>query len=390
MKRIAYICADPGVPVFGRKGCSVHVQEVIRALRREGCEVELFARNCKGEAPVDLADVRVHTLPIVDQGDSIQREQSLLAGNEIVSRLLGEAAPFDLVYERYSLWSHAAMEWAAARGIPGLLEVNAPLIQEQSRYRQLHDEAGTEKSTRCACGAAAAVLAVSSEVAAYLQQFKSAEQIEVVSNGVDVGRFGEHVTSQLVPAPGLITVGFVGTLKPWHGVDMLIEAASVLEGIRLLIVGDGPERSKLERLALMRGYSDHTAVFTGAIDPDCIPAYLASMDVAAAPYPRLEEFYFSPLKIFEYMAAGCAIVASDVGQISETLVHERNALLCAPGDLTALTAALKTLRDDSDLRQRLGQNARMEALRDHSWDGVALRILAIAKNANRCVQETCR
>src|SRR6185436_18921030 len=121
--RIAYICADQGVPVFGKKGCSIHVQEVIRALRRRGAQVQLFAARLDGNPPSDLRDLVVHTLPCPDNCDRAERECASQRANAILAGLLKEAGPFDFVYERYSLWSFAGMDHAAATGVPGLLEV---------------------------------------------------------------------------------------------------------------------------------------------------------------------------------------------------------------------------------------------------------------------------
>src|SRR5262245_34814226 len=139
MIRLAYICADPGVPVFGCKGCSVHVQEMLRALGRRDLQIELFATNPGGEPPTGLETIRFHRLPPSPKGDLASREQQCLAANSPLHGMLEAEGPFDLVYERYSLWSYAAMEYARAHYIPALLEVNAPLIEEQAQYRGLVD-----------------------------------------------------------------------------------------------------------------------------------------------------------------------------------------------------------------------------------------------------------
>ena len=130
--RIAYICADPGIPVFGQKGCSIHVQEVMRAFRQQGATVELFALRWGDGIPADLADVTRHHLPPVPKGDAGVREQVALAINPELQTQLARKGPFDLIYERYSLWSYSALEFAQIQGIPGILEVNAPLIEEQA------------------------------------------------------------------------------------------------------------------------------------------------------------------------------------------------------------------------------------------------------------------
>src|SRR5262245_57107428 len=114
--RIAYITADPGVPVFGRKGCSIHVQEVLRAMAGRGAEVDLFATSCAGTPSDGLANVRLHPLTPAPKGELAAREQACLGANEALRTALEQAGRFDLVYERYSLWSFAGMEYARDAG----------------------------------------------------------------------------------------------------------------------------------------------------------------------------------------------------------------------------------------------------------------------------------
>ena len=147
--RIAYVCADPGIPVFGQKGCSIHVQEVIRALRHQGAQVELFAVRCEDTPPADLADIIIHPLPPIPKVEQDLRERMALSMNLDLRMKLEQAGHFDLIYERYSLWSFSAIEFAQEAKIPGLLEVNAPLIEEQIQYRGLiHQEAAEQDANR--------------------------------------------------------------------------------------------------------------------------------------------------------------------------------------------------------------------------------------------------
>jgi glycosyltransferase involved in cell wall biosynthesis len=380
--RIIYVSADQGVPVYGRKGCSIHVQEGLRALRRQGAEVELLTRRSDGEPPSDLKTLRVHLLELVRAENQASREQALLAANAEIRRALEQVGPYDLVYERYSLWSFAAMEYAQDIGVPGLLEVNAPLIEEQAKYRTLVDRAGAERVAHRAFGAATALIAVSEEVAAYLDQYPAARgRIYVIPNGVDPNRFPKEQSPSQPGGPGTFTVGFVGSLKPWHGLTVLVEAFARLHEhapeSRLLIVGDGPERAKLEAEVSAHGLRD-SACFTGAVAPREVPGLLASMDAAVAPYPNLTPFYFSPLKVFEYMAAGLPVIASRVGQLSSLIQDGSNGLLCPPEDPAALAALLDRLRQDPALRARLGRTARAAVIADHSWDLVAQRSLSLA------------
>ena len=389
--RIAYICTDAGVPVFGTKGCSVHVQEVLRAFRKQGATIKVFATNLKGEASEDLAGIPVHRLD-KPQGDRAAREQAALAGNARLRDLLQQHGPFDLVYERYALWSYSAMEYAQAQGVPGLLEVNAPLIEEQAEHRGLVDRNAAQQASRRAWHNASALLAVSHEVAEYLQHDNPAQRVHVIPNGVNPERFTPELAPALSRSEGSFVIGFVGTFKPWHGLLDLVEAFALLRPrlpqARLLLVGDGPQRETIEHDLQARGLRN-VVHCTGAVSPQQIPALLTSMDVAVAPYPDLASFYFSPLKVYEYMAAGRAVVASRIGQLAQLLHDGVYALMYPPGDINALATALERLARDPELCSRLGKAARHKILREHSWDAVVQRILAIAYNSTNAQAQTC-
>jgi glycosyltransferase involved in cell wall biosynthesis len=392
--RLAYVCADRGVPVFGRKGCSIHVQEVIRAMIAQGVEVVLFAMRAEGEPPPGLGAVPVRRLPPIPKGDVAGREQAALASNSAVCALLEREGPFDVVYERYSLWSYAGMAHARAQGIPGLLEVNAPLIEEQATHRSLVDRASAERVAERVFREATALIAVSDVLATYLEQYPAARGcVHVVPNGVNPDRFPADLTLARRAAPGTFTVGFVGTLKPWHGLAILVEAFALLHqqagDARLLIVGDGPERPILEADLAARGLLEWTD-FAGAVAHEQVPGLLAAMDVAVAPYLGQLHFYFSPLKVFEYMAAGRPVVASCIGQLAELIQHGCNGLLCPADDALALAAALQQLRDNASLRERLGQAARATVLTHYTWKAQVQRILRLAAlepKQPRCCEE---
>lgn len=381
--RLAYVCMDPGVPVYGHKGCSVHAQEMLRALRKQGIAVELFVVNLGGDSPPGFEDIVVHPLPC-PRGARADREQAALANNDRLHALLDQFGPYDMVYERHALWSYAAMENAVVSGTPALLEINAPLVDEQARHRGLVDRLGAERAAARAFRAADHMLAVSRAVADYLRKAGAdSKRIHVIPNGVDVNRFAPGSSQADLNIDAHFVVGFVGSLKPWHGLEVLAEAYARLirrhADMALLIVGDGPQRAALER-QLEATQCRSRAHFTGAVAPGAVPGLIARMDVAVAPYPALDDFYFSPLKVYEYMAAARPVVASRIGQLQEVIEDGVNGLLCPPGDALALSEAISRLHRDPALCQKLGQSARETVVRNHSWNRIAQRVIDLARD----------
>ncbi|OLO47145.1 glycosyl transferase family 1, partial [Actinomyces oris] len=252
--RIAYICCDPGIPVFGTKGASVHIQEVVRELRSAGHEVVLYALRSGEHVPADLADLELHLEAVADAAPAEREQAQVRAAQRIASQVIADGA--DLVYERYSLFSTALADVTAATGVPGVLEVNAPLIDEQRRHRSLVDVSGAKQVLRRQVGAARVTVCVSDPVADWVRRRIAdvpdaeavAGRIHTVPNGVSVRRI------QPQPAnPDRVVVTFVGTLKPWHGVvDLITAAALARQQWSLRIIGDGPEmetlRAQAERL----------------------------------------------------------------------------------------------------------------------------------------------
>ena len=376
--RIAYVCMDRGVPVFDwRKGCSIHVQEMLRAFSQQGHEVTLFAAEPGGKPPDDLAHIKVRRIKLASRDrQRAERERLSWLANERLGAKLQAARQFDFVYERYSLWSYAGMQYAAGHGIPGVLEVNAPLIEEQSEHRGLIN-AGLAREVIAQCVAnASLVAAVSEEVCGYVRRFPGAN-VQVLPNGVSPARFAEP--DYLPAAPHRqFTIGFVGSLKAWHGVDSLVDAFAAVRqktpSSRLLIVGDGPERMSIENQIDSLGLTLNVSM-AGAVSPDRIPEYLNQMDVGVAPYPPMANFYFSPMKVYEYMAAGVPVVVSDIGQLRELIVDEVNGLVCPAGDRSALVDALMCLQRDPALRKRLGRRGREKVLQQHTWSNIARRVI---------------
>jgi glycosyltransferase involved in cell wall biosynthesis len=285
----------------------------------------------------------------------------------------------EAIYERYSLMNLAGLALARRIGVPHLLEVNAPLRLERARTKGLVLDGAAGAVERRLFDASDAVLVVSEALRRYvLEHGGHTASTVVMPNGVDTRRFRPEVRdtalrARLGLADDAFVVGFAGSLKPWHGVETLLEAFAALHldvpAARLVIVGDGPQGDALLGQAARLGIDEQT-IFTGKVAHQEMPALLAAMDVGVAPYARVPDFYFSPLKIYEYMAVGLAVVGSDAGEIAALVRDGQTGLMCPPEDAQVLAGALRRLARDPGLRVQLGTAARAEAER-YTWENNA-------------------
>lgn len=360
--RVVYLCADRGIPLLGTKGASVHVRSLAAALAGRGNEVTLACRRLDGDNAPPSA-VRVEQLPPGEE------EQA----GWIKTLLEGTTA--DVLLERYSLHSGPGLQAAKRLGVRYVLEVNAPLVEEAVRYRGLTDTAAYLERERSLIAASDRIIAVSSGIRAHaLASGAAASRVRVIPNGVDLALFRragrERVWADLGLA-GKTVVGFAGSLKPWHGVLDLVAAFACLTGrVHLLLVGDGPEAAAVAAAGARRGLNGRVTM-TGSVPHSSVPDYLSAMHIGVAPYLPQERFYFSPLKVAEYMAAGLPVVASDQGDLAATLGGA--GLLVPPGDTARLAGALRQLVGDERARLSMGRAARARA-GGLSWRRVAWRV----------------
>jgi glycosyltransferase involved in cell wall biosynthesis len=152
------------------------------------------------------------------------------------------------------------------------------------------------------------------------------------------------------------------------------------ESTMLAIAGDGPLRAELEALALRLGVA-HRVRWLGRVPHDAVPTFLAALDVAIAPYPELASFAFSPLKLYEYLAAGVPVVASDVGQVRGVLADGVLGSLTTPGDARELADAIRAVTTDPAPARARAARARHLALEHHGWERRAAEIVRQAREA---------
>jgi glycosyltransferase involved in cell wall biosynthesis len=358
--KIAYVCADPGIPLRGTKGASVHLRSLAEALVRRGNELLLVGARLDGSNPPPTG-AQIVQLPPEGQASWLVT--------------IFAKAGTEAILERYSLPSGPALEAARTLGLPFTLEVNAPLVEEAARFRGLQDIDMWRARERKLLAEADRVVVVSRALRDHvLAAGARPGAVRVVPNGVQVDLFRRGDRVAIRSRFGLddaLVVGFVGSLKPWHGVRLLLEALPNLpSSYRLLIVGEGPEEAALKALSNRLGLGTRV-LFTGAVPHAEVPAYLGAFDIGAAPFEPMGGFYFSPLKVAEYLAAGLPVVASRQGDLPG-LVGDAG-LLYEPGSLEALTRALRRLGEDHAMRRRLGRAAATRAL-SLDWEHVAARV----------------
>jgi glycosyltransferase involved in cell wall biosynthesis len=364
--------------VQSRDGQGVHIEELIRALREEGHAVRVVgpgfydAAGFGGESRVVGALRRL--LPGAAQ------EIAELGYNLVAYRKLRRAwAEFrpDAIYERCNLYYLAGMHLARRTGTPLLLEVNSPLADERAAHGGLKLAGLARRLEHATWRAARFVLPVTAVLGDMVRQAGvPAERIVVIPNGVDLARFPPRA-SKAEDAP--VSLGFVGFVREWHGLDGVIDGMAVSStACTLTIVGDGPARPALEAQAIRLGLQDRV-IFTGVVPPEDVAGYVAGFDIALQPKATA---YASPLKIFDYMAARCAIVAPDQPNIREVLTDDQTALLFPADQPGALWRTIDRLIKDPALRNSLGEAARhwLDST-NRTWRGNAQRVATLATQA---------
>lgn len=379
IRRVAYMrCVSGYLSRSG--GAMTHAREVISGLRKIGVGVEvreaIINPEPRGARPRGQSEVPLafRLLPgFVSMGSDLVL--LLKAGRAVRSS--------DLVYQRQTPCSVAALLLASFHGKPFVIEYNSTIEQDGAQpllgwYERLTERLNLRYASR---------IVVISEVLRQVLIDRGLDPARLVlnPNGVDPDRFrddGRAVRGSLGFGTGDLVYGFVGTFGFWHGAPVLARAFARVAPdhpeARLLLVGDGVELPETLEILSEAGLNDR-CVHTGRVEPDLIPELLSACDVLCSPHvpwPDGRPFHGSPTKLFEYMAARRAILASDLGQIGEVLDDEESALLLTPGDPDDLAAAMIRVHDDSTLRSRLGDAARTKAESQHTWEKNAERVVA--------------
>lgn len=234
-----------------------------------------------------------------------------------------------LVWERHSLYSDAGWKVHAATGARWILEVNAPLVEERRRYEQLPDPAFATAWERDVLLAAPEIVAVSAWLTAWLQDL-GCRRVLHLPNGVADHRGDRTRTRAQLGIGDELVLGFVGSMKRWHGVERIPALLDALPDAIGLVVGQGPVRISHPRLRCLGHRSEADTAHL-----------IAAMDVGLAPYAADAPPWFCPLKIPAYRAQGTPVVATDVGDC-RLLVGEGGSLVPTEEGVTALLDAIRS------------------------------------------------
>jgi glycosyltransferase involved in cell wall biosynthesis len=363
-----------------RDGQSVHIDEMIAALEREGVSVAIVQPQREDA----LKPARKKQVIPKLLYELLEFAYSGLEFLKLAAAIMRERP--DAIYERANIYMLSGVWAARLFSLPLLLEVNAPLAEERGKFDGLAMPSFARWTEELAWRSATCVLPVTAVLASYIEKADvPSSRIVVTSNGVNVEDFrvvapDARPSLQKSFGPGPV-LGFVGYVRAWHGlpqvVDLLAQDAA-LATANLLVVGDGPGTADLVQRAQQLGVADRVWV-AGLVERGALAAYISTFDIALQPEVTS---YASPLKLFEYMALNRAIIAPDAANIREILTHGVDALLFEPSNPQSLASAVRELVADSGLRARLGAGA-AEKIRsdDITWARNARRAMALVRQA---------
>jgi glycosyltransferase involved in cell wall biosynthesis len=362
--RILYVACDQVVP--GRTGGSVHVLEVARGLAARGHEVHAVVHRAPGAADREESD-GVHWHRVAWRPP---HRLFRLRARPAVEALV-ESARAEVVIERYYNFGGEGILAASARGIPSLLEVNSPVVDHPGSVKGFLDALSVVRPMRRwrerLCREATALVAPLPEIVPAFARAKT----ETVTWGANVSAFSparrsDAARRELGIPEGAVAVVFSGSFRPWHGVAVLEAAARTLHRRAdiFFILAGGP------RVGEADGYRGR---LLGAVPYDRMPAVLAAADLGVAPYDtvRLRQlrlgFYWSPLKIFEYMASGLPVVTIARPPLDAIVRLGREGLHVREADPVDLARAVEVLADDAGARARMGRAGRERVVERYSW-----------------------
>ena len=375
-------------------GSTIKAIELMRALTSQGYQVDTFWWKENESTGVPGIQDNMNRQWIKQRFSKYLHEPNQLLKNfryyRDENRILSVKRP-SLFISRLETYIFSAFSLARRYRLPFIVEVDSPVSYELRHFGQsyYHFDHLVEKLELAYIKRAYRAFCVSHQLKAYfVKRGIPDHKIQVITNGADISRFHPNMSSEKVftryPLAGKRVVGFVGSFHHWHGVYHLIELIDKIlhmypDVVFLLVGHGGPLKDTINRYVSENGLSERI-ILTGLVKHGSVPAYINAMDVVLAPYPPLEFFYYSPVKIFEYMACGRAVVSSRIGQIEELIQHGETGMLCTPGRTDDMIDAVKSLLNHAGLRKRIGENAARFIASKHTWQHKAAALSELCQN----------
>jgi glycosyltransferase involved in cell wall biosynthesis len=371
--RIAYLSTDPTFAYRGTRGTAVRLGELTAALAREGADVLLVVAGVLPGAPPPPG-LTVEVLPgpkrTASTAARLAAEPGRVAWLTNVLRQFGA----HVLIEHLALHSSAGSAVARQLGIPHLVELNAPLLDAATASHRLYHPADAERMERDVLAHASLVFAATSPLSAYALG-RGARRVDVLPNAADPDRFprpsdADHDVDHDVDRDARAV--FMASMRAWHGIDTIVDAWRQLGDIAppLTVVGDGPGRVEL----LASGFDVRRPV-----PHHEVPELLVEFDIGLAPYVSGAARYLSPLKVFEYLAAGLAVVTSDLPGVTDHLRDDATVLIPL-GSADALAEAVALLARNAPLRTRLGTRGPSIIASRHTWAHRAQRVMGAVRD----------
>jgi glycosyltransferase involved in cell wall biosynthesis len=273
-----------------------------------------------------------------------------------------------------------------ATGLPVVLETNS-LRSMESRLRRWRVAVTwpTRWAENYAASAADAIFTVSKPILEKMGGIAKIKPCIVIENGVDCdifdpGRYPKQDAKRKLGLKNKKVIGYVGSYMPWHDLDSTIETLQILQGtdpnFHLVLIGNGVDYKRIQKKVAEKRLLD-AVTFINSVPHEQISQFLAAFDVALMSYPRADNFYFSPLKLFEYLAMGLTVVATNVGQIGQILTHGENGILIEKPTPENFAQGIQLgIRN----AKKIGFQARKLVMENYSWIDNAAKIVKLAQS----------
>lgn len=298
-----------------------------------------------------------------------------------LSHLLRKVKP-DLIYERYSLFMFAGLVVAKLFRVPFVMEVNDSAVVE--RVRPLFLKRLATWFERWVFTRADGLVFISSFFQNLAKEtYPDLAPSVVLPNGADVKKFNAGLYDRdkmrlSLGIEGKNVCGYVGAFVHWHGIDwfvhMIIPVIKQHPKLALLLVGDGVCYEEIRRAVAAHGVEDQI-ILTGRVAHDKVPEYIAAMDYGILPDSN---DYGSPMKLFEFMAMGKAMVSPSFAPIAEVVRDGETGWLFLPNDRSACVKKVLALADQSIELSEVGENAKLYIRNERQWKHNVEQVMALA------------